>query len=136
MCIRDRKAHNVIDTLLLTDLAIINAISFVNYQNYGEKVYKTTSTSATIAIQLVLIYLPMVIMVLYILTELCKHSLHGSNKHAEGSLTSSISSGIRKVYKLRSFLHSSNGETGSNNEEELPHRLTADVDDRCFKDND
>ena len=137
-----KRAHNIVDTLLLTDLAIVNAISFANYYTNGQKVYKTTSINAAIAIQLVLIYLPMVIMVMYILTVLCKHSLHGSSKHdnvslSEGSLTSSISSG--KVYKLRSFLHSLNGETGSNKEDELPHRLIADIDDieyRRFEDND
>lgn len=55
--------HNVIDSLIFTNLAIINAISLYNYQKINEGRDNLTDVTkiltATTAIQLVLIYLPL-----------------------------------------------------------------------------
>ena len=133
-----KRAHNIIDTLLLTDLAIINAISFINYYrviNYGERKYKRNNVSA--AIQLVLVYLPVVILTVYILIMLCNSYLHPSQKQTSSSDGSPTSTSSRsKLQKLRSIV-SSSGDIHSYDEEELPHRLIApDSEYRCFEDSD
>ena len=92
-----KKAHNIIDTLLFTDLAVINAISFANYyrvRSYGERLHTMNTMSA--AIQLVLVYLPMVILIvyMYLLVILCNCYLHQSQmkrRFSEGLLTLSES---------------------------------------------
>ena len=61
------KWHNVTDSLIFTNLAIINAISLYNYQkiNEGKDNLKTVTTAITITttIQLILIYLPLLYIV-------------------------------------------------------------------------
>ena len=61
------KWHNVTDSLIFTNLAIINAISLYNYQiiNEGKDNLKTVTTAVTITttIQLILIYLPLLYIV-------------------------------------------------------------------------
>ena len=128
-----KRAHNIIDTLLFTDLAIINAISIANYcrnQNYVVNLPLITVSSI---VQLVLIYLPLFVMSVYTLIRLCKQSILCVS--SDEALIHSSSS--NKIFKLRSLMHftgSSRGECGSNEGSELPHRLVADTDYRNFED--
>ena len=78
-----KRTHNIIDTLLITDLAIINAMSCMYYSvhNYGEKQNKFRNALASA--QLVLIYLPVTTMAVYVfikyftrLTKLNNTSYH------------------------------------------------------------
>ena len=139
------KVHNIVDTLLFTNLAVINAISFANYyrnQTFDGRAYETQFVNTFVAIQLILIYLPLVSMVVYALVAVCKcWRLHNSEQGQclpgrswERSLTESIS--FERVYKLKSLLHTTVHTNGSSNQsgslcdrEELPHRLTADFDE-------
>ena len=134
------KVHNIVDTLLFTNLAIINAISFANYnrnQNYGEKVYEMKFINVSIAIQLVLIYVPLIAMAVYAIVAICKHyPLRKSKQNGslERSLIENISSG--KTFKLKLLLRtngSSSHGVRSNDEDELPHRLTVDIDDMDYQ---
>ena len=120
-----QQAHNIVDTLLFTDLAIINAISISNYHRNQNNVVNLPFNDISFIIQLILIYLPFCVMMVYILVRVCKHCTLCVSCY-EGS----------KIFKLRSLTHfdgRSCGECGSN-DDELPHRLVADADYANFED--
>ena len=68
--------HNIIDILIFTNLAIINAISLYNYQkiNEGKNNMNVVMTAVTVttAFQLVLIYLPLVFVIIHCFSLLMK----------------------------------------------------------------
>ena len=115
------QAHNVVDILLLFNLAIINAISFGNYyrsRNYGQR--RQNETDAWSAVQLVLIYLPAFILTVYVLIS------GYSYFSKEFGWTKQISNQGKKGSRLRSIVrHFSSSDIENPNEEELPHRLTS-----------
>ena len=130
-----KRAHNIIDTLLFTNLAIINAISFVNYyivRNYGEKKYQQKKIRVSTSIQLVLIYTPAVIMLGYVIIK-C-YLLNGYKKaKSSDSEETRAHSHSHKLHKLISIV----SNISVDNEEELPHRLIAsDSEYRNFEDSD
>ena len=112
-----QKVHNIIDILLFTNLAIINAISFANYyrnQNFDGRAYETQFINTFVTIQLILIYLPFLSMVVYTLVTVCKHWRF--NKQG--------------LHYLRE--RSSNERASLSDKEELPHRLTEDFDEMDY----
>ena len=123
------KIHNVIDTLLFGNLALINAMSFAHYYIFRTMAGKQTATSyitASASIQLVLIYLPLVIMAMYVFTRVCLHVC----KKVDGNNTKQRTYSSAALQKLTSSF-SKEDEV----EEELPHRLIAgDVDYECCED--
>ena len=68
-----KRAHNIIDALLFTDLILINFLSFFNYHisRTPKGIEQGTMLTSSI-VQLVLIYLPLVVMGAYILVRLYK----------------------------------------------------------------
>ena len=82
-----KRAHNIIDTLLFSNLILINSLLFFNYHNSQNQTsqYKAILDSAA-AVQLVLICLPMMVMCMYLLIILCKQVF----KHACGSKNQNI----------------------------------------------
>ena len=126
------KAHNIIDTLLFTNLAIINAISFANYyiiRNNGEKSYQQREINVSTSIQLVLIYLPVMIMLGYVGIK-CYLFING-RKQAGSHGESHAQTGSHKLHKLISIV----SNISVPDEEELPHRLTASESEyRNFED--
>jgi hypothetical protein len=126
-----KRAHNIIDTLLLTNLAVINAISFANYyivRNNGEKDYQQREISVSTSIQLVLIYIPVMIMLGYMII---KCYLFISDRKQAGE--SKAQTGSHKLHKLISIV----SNISVDDEEELPHRLTASESEyRNFEDSD
>ena len=68
-----KRAHNVINALLLCNPALINCLSLFNfYRSNNPKIPNSTIiTSATV--QLVLIYLPVLVMTARILFRFCKY---------------------------------------------------------------
>ena len=77
-----KRAHNIIDALLFSNLILINSLLFFNFHNSQSQTsqYKAILDSAA-AVQLVLICLPMMVMCMYLLIILCKQIF----KHAYGS---------------------------------------------------
>ena len=131
-----RRAHNIVDTLLFTDLAIINAISIANYYRNQNYVVNLPLINISFMVQLVLIYLPMCVMIAYVLIQTCKRSTFCVS-YSEAFVRNISSS---KILKLRSFMRFNNGrssgEYDSNYDDELPHRLVADADYRNFEESE
>ena len=135
------KLHNIVDTLLFTNLAIINAISFANYyrnQNFDGRAYEIRFVNMFVGIQLILIYLPLFSMIVYILVSVYKHQRNkqGLNYSCDRPLTTEKIPSGKVYYRLKSLLHvQTSGATQSapfSNKEELPHRLTADFDETDY----
>ena len=108
------RIHNIVDTLLFGNLALINAISFAHYHKFRTKAGKQVATDYNFimlaSLQLVLIYLPLFIMVIYIILmifQLCCRKAGKGNSEWRRSIIS-----LGRSYK-------------NDNEEELPHRLIA-----------
>ena len=124
------KVHNMIDTLLFGNLAVINAFTFAHYYAFRTKSGRQVAIEyikASAAIQLVLIYLPLLIMGVYTVVLICRIVYRKSDqKNAEW--TTSI-----PLQKLRNSF----SKEDSCDEEELPHRLIAGAADyECFEDTD
>ena len=128
------RIHNVIDTLLFADLAIINALSFANYyisQSTGDlSIIKTLAS-----IQLILIYLPIVSVAVGALIFNCKCIC----RKGQGGQSQSEEAGDngQKIFKMKPLvrhLKSTSVSTTLNDEEELPYRLVAgDMDSNHFE---
>ena len=121
------RIHNVIDTLLFADLAIINALSFANYylsQSSGDlSIIKTLA-----AVRLVLIYLPIATVIVGALMLNCKCICERGQSQSEG--TTDVNG--QNVFKLKPLVRHLNSTSVSTtlDDEELPYRLVAsDVDD-------
>ena len=128
------RIHNIIDTLLFADLAVINALSFANYyisQSSGD----LSITRAIASIQLVLIYLPILtvaIVGILMLHSKCVNCERGQNQNGEDDTDVSG----QNVFKLTPLVRHINSTSVSNTleEEELPYRLIAsDVDSNHFE---
>ena len=125
-----QKAHNIVDTLLFTNLAIINGISFANYhqkQTHHDNVSKSTHFDMSIVLQLILVYMPAVVLMIYILYKLCKCFLnHKVKKTSSLEKPKAENTSSSKLKLLLNSLGSTSGEIGFTDEEELPHRLIAE----------
>ena len=62
----EKHWHNILDTLIFADLAIINGMTFYNYTRVSSGLDYQHILGITTSIQLVLIYLPMLYMVGYV----------------------------------------------------------------------
>ena len=124
-----KKVHNIIDTLLFADLALINAITLAHYYVFRTALSRQKAKqyiNKTMAVQLVLIYLPLVVMMGYGL--LLVYRRFGCGKKY-------LSKRFVSVYILPS--ENSTTTISGDNESDLPHRLIADdVDYKCFEDSD
>ena len=124
------RVHNMIDTLLFGNLAVINAFTFEHYYKFRTRSGRQAAveyTKASASFQLVLIYLPLLIMAAYVVVIIFRIIYRQSSKK-NAEWTTSIS-----LQKLRSSF--SKGD--SSDEEELPHRLIAGAADyECFEDTD
>ena len=124
------RLHNIIDTLLFGNLALINAFTFAHYYKFRTRSRRQEAVEyikASAAFQLVLIYLPLLIMAACVFVLICRNIYRKSTK-INAEWTTSI-----PLQKLRSSF--SKGD--SSDEEELPHRLIAGAADyECFEDTD
>ena len=124
------RVHNMIDTLLFGNLALINALTFEHYYKFRTRSGRQAAveyTKASASFQLVLIYLPLLIMAMYVTVLIFRIIYRQSNKlNAEWATSISLQ-------KLRSSF----SQWDSSDEEELPHRLIAGAADyECFEDTD
>ena len=138
-----KRVHNVIDTLLFTDLLLINSITFFQYylfQSQESRHAIKENISKAAGIQMTLIYLPIFIIILYMLGVGCKYVYclysknHGSQSGEEADLPET-----QTLRRLRAAVRSISSLSGdiSANDEELPHRFIAgEVSYECFEDTD
>ena len=66
--------HNIVDALLLGDLAIINGLTFLAYfySRSGSTLKNENSVNITMSVQLVFIYLPIVLYVTALVLSVCQ----------------------------------------------------------------
>jgi TRAP-type C4-dicarboxylate transport system permease small subunit len=140
-----RRVHNVIDTLLFMDLVLINSIAFYHYhlfqsQESGHTIKRNISVAA--GFQMTLIYLPLLIVILYMLVIGCRrvYSLYSKNHRSQNQKETDINlkPGTQSFQRLRAAVRSISSLSGdiSANEEELPHRIIAEVNYERFEDTD
>ena len=67
-----KRAHNIIDTLLFSNLTLINFLLFFNYHKSRSQKPNNDAISSSVAVQLMLIYLPVVVMGIYVIICLFK----------------------------------------------------------------
>ena len=128
--------HNIVNTLLFTDLAIINALSIANYYRNQKYVANLPLINASFVIQLILIYLPLCVMMVYILVQVYKQSKL-CVRYNEALICNIPSSKIFKLRSLTCFNGQSSGEYDSiNDDDEFPHRLVADADYASYEDSE
>ena len=112
-----RGVHNVIDTLLFTNLVFINSLSFINYyrsRKYEQRDTHHGNTTVSAIVQLVLIYLPVAVMGVYLLLVTCKSGC----RH----ITFFTPKRAHKLKELVQTMSTRNEDTKSI-DEELPYRL-------------
>ena len=123
-----KRAHNIIDALLFTNLILINLLSFFNYHRSRTPkgiVQGTTLTSSII--QLVLIYLPLVLMGVYILVRLCKSiSKYGCRKLLTRITTMLIHQRANRLSEMVQTIRAKNNDMDSN--EQFIHERILDKD--------
>ena len=110
------KGHNIIDTLLFTDLILITAITFFHLYVIRARVSQQTAVedvTVSAVIQVVLVYLPLIIMGAYIALSVYKFSLRKRNQNKPKS---KLPSRLREL--IAPIIGDDSLET-----EEFPHRL-------------
>jgi hypothetical protein len=137
----EKRVHNMVDTILFTDLLLINSITCINYFLFQTQEIKYTleKVAITAKIQATLIYLPFTAMVIYILlhsakrfysfwyTKCIRYRLEEQNVPAPNTLQG----------RLRAAVHSTMFSSNDRNEQELPYRLfTGNISDEHFEDSD
>ena len=121
-----KKVHNIIDTLLFADLALINAITLAHYYIFRTALSRQQAVeyvNKTMALQLVLIYLPLLVMLGYALLLVYRFI---SGKKYPSKRVGSL------LYKMSS---ESSTNAISDDLSDLPHRLvTGNTDYKSFED--
>ena len=128
-----KRVHNMVDTILFTDLLLINSIICIHYflfQSQENRYTVNQKVISTSIIQAVLIYLPFTIMAIYVLViGYIRVSRYSSiMKYAgEGEENSSTAQTLRRLRAAVQSFSSVNGDISvQDDDEELPHRLIAE----------
>ena len=133
-----KRAHNIIDALLLTDLVLINGLSFLNYYRtrLNEPRYNQDSTVTPAKIQLVLIYLPLVIMGVYTLVNVSKYLKKKGCKDRK-AMGFVVPQRARMLRELVQSISALDQDDELDDKEGLPHRLLAgEINYAYFEDSD
>ena len=80
-----KRAHNIIDTLLFNNLALINAITMYNFYNINSKLEHRERVRITTWIQTVLIILPFLVMVTFLLGNVIITLMRSFRKYKKSS---------------------------------------------------
>ena len=140
-----KRVHNIIDTLLFTNLLLINSITSIHYylfQSQEKRHIIKEKIIDTVAVQMTLIYLPLFIVKLYLVVIGTKHAyrLYRRRHGSRGIFGKEIAQPVtHKLRRLRAAVQSisSVNEDITINDEELPHRfIVGEVSYECFKDTD
>ena len=65
-----KRAHNIVDTLLFGNLALINAITMYNFYNVNSKLDYSVRVDVTTWIQTVLIFMPLFVTVIFLVKKI------------------------------------------------------------------
>ena len=140
-----KRVHNVIDTLLFTNLLLINSITCIHFYLFQSQENSHTikeKIADTAAVQMTLIYLPLFIVMLYLLVIGWKHvyllyrKRHGNQSIFSKEIEQPVTLNLKRLRAAVQSISSMNGDIGVNNEE-LPHRFIAgEVSYKCFEDTD
>ena len=116
-----QKIHNIIDTLLFADLALINIITFAHYYVFRTRVGRqavTHSITPSAVIQLILIYLPLIIATVYLIVVIFRLGCKRKKQSASPTSSSIV------LIKLKDFMSSYRDVDEVNHDNDLlPHRL-------------
>ena len=113
-----KRAHNIIDALLIANLVLVNFLSYYNYQRSQARMTDLKATVSPSVIQLILIYIPLVVMGAYVLLKLCvKCDWKSLVIRASSILIPTRARGLRQI--VQNF--SSNDEDSDTNWEEFIH---------------
>ena len=121
-----KRVHNMVDTILFTDLLLINSITCIHYflfQSQENRHAVKQTVVKTSIIQAVLIYLPFIIMVIYVLAMGYKRISHCSRSTIRYSGEGGTQENSSTAQTLRRLRAAVNGDISAQDDEELPHRL-------------
>ena len=141
-----KRVHNIIDTLLFTNLLLINSITCIHYYLFQSQENRHTVKDKiidTAAVQLTLIYLPFFIVTLYLPVIGSKYAYHlyrrrnGSQSAFGKEIEQPIMYKLRRLRATVQSISSMNGDIRMD-DEELPHTrfIAGEVDYECFEDTD
>lgn len=120
-----KKWHNILDTLVIANLIIINGISSLNYYLVRVDSGRHNHTETYSAIQLVFIYLPILYITVYTAAWILKKIFPPKKKDEEHPQTALTQ--IRKKNHSSSFV-----DTEEAKEDGLPYRLLGHEEDESF----
>ena len=101
-----KRIHNIIDTLLFANLALINFLSFFNYFKVRSQWQKHRGVTVTpTIIQLFLIYLPLIVTSVYLLVITFKKLFNYCNQRRSKKFFIKLSS-PKKAHTLRGLIES------------------------------
>ena len=122
-----KRAHNIIDTLLFSNLILINFLSLFNYHSSHSQ-QSINSMVSSAAVQLVLIYLPLVVLSAYLFATLCSRALSYRNGcHDQRNCRIIFVTRVMKWKELRMIGNHLDVKMDSN-EEEFIHDQLKDKD--------
>ena len=111
-----KRAHNIVDTLLLANLIIICCLSFYNFhRNHYLRGVEHSTTTAAAVLQLVLIYLPLTVLCVYMLMIVCKTI----KKYKTVVFSASDKLVPRRANRLREFIRTISNESEDNDSDEV-----------------
>ena len=140
-----QRVHNMVDTVLFTDLLLINSITCIHYflfQSQENRYTVKKKVAKTAVVQAILIYLPFCAMVIYVLVLGYKHIYGFYYKRCgkQNKFNKEMDMpAMQTLGWLKTVVHSISSISGdtSNTDNELPHRLIAgQVSYECFEDTD
>ena len=136
------RVHNMVDTILFTDLLLINSITCIHYFLFQTQEIKYTVKKNVVSakIQATLIYLPFVAMVIYILLLGAKHIYnfwYTKYRREDRLVELNVPAPKTLQGRLRAAVHSTMFSNDDRNEQELPYRLFTDnTTDKHVEDSD
>ena len=118
-----KRVHNIIDTLLLSNLILINFLSLFSYHSsHGQQPINSIISSA--AVQLVLICLPLAVLSAYLCVTLCRRAFsYGCGCHDQRSSGTIFVTKMNKWKELTLIRNHVDEQMGVNEEEFIHDRL-------------
>ena len=128
-----KRAHNIIDALLLCNLLLINLFSLLNFQRSNNPKIPNSAIIPSGAVQMVLIYIPALVMTVFMFVYLCKYT-YGCFCTSQVSTTIFVPQRARKLRDLIRTISLSNESFDENfthdqlMDEDVEFRATAMCD--------
>ena len=121
-----KRAHNIIDTLLFSNLILINSLSLFNYQKSRNVKPQDRVIVSPVIIQLLLLYLPLAVMSVYLFFILCELIIrHGYKNQTVAEVF--IPEGATKLREMIRSI-SAQDDNSDSKEEDFTHDRLMDED--------